>query len=62
MLFELGRVAMFYLFHKRLNSFRFWKNIVFDLKGNLFRLNGEKKYIYIYLYRANEISMLLSFN
>jgi hypothetical protein len=59
MLFELGRVAVLCLFHKRHNSVRYWKNIILDLKGNLFRLNGEKS---TFTYRANEISMLLSFN
>ena len=48
MLFELGRVAVICLFHKRLKSFRSLKNIILDLKRNLFRLNGEKN-VYIYI-------------
>jgi len=43
MLFEIDCVAVLCLFHKRLNNVRSWKNIILDLKGNLFRLNGKKK-------------------
>jgi len=47
MLFEIDCVAVLCLFHKRLNNVRSWKNIILDLKGNLFRLNGKKKCMYV---------------